>query len=396
MKVLLVDVNCKAGSTGKIVYDIYSYLRKNGHQAAICFGRGELVNEPDIYKFSSDLEVYFHAAMTRLTGLTSCFSFFATRRLIRFIEEYKPDIVHLHDLHGYFINIIPLMNFLKKRKIKTIWTFHCEFMYTGKCGHSYDCEKWKAQCGRCPEKREYPASLFFDFSKHMLKKKKKAFEGFNDLIITAPSQWLVKRVGQSFLRDKKNEVVRNGVDTDVFRPHDITVIKNKFITAASDRVILHVSSNFQDANKGGKYVLELARRLPEVRFIIVGNKAPLNNLPSNVIAVGRTKDQHELALYYALADLFLITSRCENFPTVCLEALCCGTPIIGFTGGGTSETAPDGYGRFVSFGDVDALKKQAELALTGTTRSKAECALFGSVEYDRDNMAERIVKLYLS
>ena len=138
MRVLLLDVNCKYSSTGKIVYDLYTQLRRNGHEAAIGYGRGTLVREEYIYRFSPQWEVYIHALLTRITGYTGRYSPIATRRLIRIIKKFQPDVVHLNDMHGYFVNIIPLVEYLKKSKIKTVCTFPCEFMYTGTCGHSYE------------------------------------------------------------------------------------------------------------------------------------------------------------------------------------------------------------------------------------------------------------------
>ena len=395
MKVLLVDVNCKGSSTGKIVYDLYTHLRKNGHQAAICYGRGKVIDEPDIHRISSSFEVYFHALMTRLTGFTGCYSYFATRKLIRFIEQYKPDVVHLHELHGYYVNIIPVINFLKKKKIKTIWTFHCEFMYTGRCGLSYDCEKWTIECKQCSNKKEYPASLIFDFSKKMFNKKKKAFEGFNNLLIVSPSKWLADRVRRSFLSDKRIIIIPNGIDLNIFKPSDCSVIKSRY-GMTIDKVVVYVTASFDDENKGGKYILDLAKRLPDVRFIIIGNKRPIAKLPANAEAIGYTENQQELAMYYSMADLSLITSRIENFPTVCIESLCCGTPVIGFAGGGTIETAPDNYGYFVPFGDIDQLDQTIKRILKGEIqlKSKEECAGFGKLYYNDTVMASNYSELY--
>ena len=228
MKVLLIDVNCKHSSTGKIVYDLYAALNRQGHTAAVCYGRGPLVKEPDIFKFGLDAETWLHALLTRITGLTGYFSPISTMRLLRFIKRFQPDVVHIHELHAYFVNIGPVMRYLKAHNIKTVWTFHCEFMYTGKCGHANDCEKWKTQCGPCPQLHEYPKSLFFDFTKKMFEDKKKWFTGFDNLTIVTPSQWLANRVKQSFLKVKNIQVIRNGVDTaNIFYPRDYASIKVK-------------------------------------------------------------------------------------------------------------------------------------------------------------------------
>ena len=391
MKVLLIDVHSQGSSTGKIVLDLYTCLKENGHTAAIAYGRGRRVDAPDIYKFSPDWEVYAHAALTRITGRTGCYSPIATQKLLRFIDSYSPDVVHLHELHAYFMNIAPVVAYLKKKNIKTIWTFHCEFMYTGKCGHAYDCENWKEECGSCPSIRDYPSSLLLDRTKAMLREKKRLLENFENLTIVTPSHWLADRARQSFLRDKKITVIPNGIDTDIFRPSDVSSFRNKY---RAEKPVVHVTGKFEDKRKGGQYVLQLAERMPDVTFFIVGNSLPIKGLPPNAYAIGRTENQRQLAEWYSYADVSLITSERENFPTVCIESLCCGTPVVGFVGGGTAETAPDGYGAFVPYADIAALETALRHALSGKLRSKDDCAAFGKANYAKEEMAWQYMELY--
>jgi putative colanic acid biosynthesis glycosyltransferase len=397
MRILLIDVNCKNSSTGKIVYDLYTQCNNDGHEAAICYGRGPLVDEQNIYKFSSALEVFFHALMTRITGLTGYYSFFSTPRLINFIENFKPDVVHIHELHAYFVNLFPVMTYLKKNNIKTIWTFHCEFMYTGKCGHAYKCDKWKTECGKCPRVKDYPSSLFLDFTRKMFNDKKKAFNGFDNLTIVTPSQWLADRVRQSFLGDKRIEVIHNGIDTEnIFYPRTFDHLKKRH-NITDEKVILAVAPDLMSESKGGRHVLNLAERMKNenVKFILIGVDNLSEQFDNNVIALGRTENQHELAEYYSMADVFVICSLRENFPTTCIEALACGTPICGFDEGGTKETAPNNLGRFVKLGDIDALKEEVFSILNQDIYSE-ECANYGQKEYSKRNMYENYMRLYIS
>ena len=391
-------MNCKKGSTGKIVYALYSELRANGHDAAICYGRGPLVSEPDIFRFSSKLEVYIHALLTRVTGLTGCFSMFATRRLLRIIEEFKPDIVHIHELHAYFVNIAPLIRYLKKKKQKTVWTFHCEFMFTGKCGNACDCERYQTGCGKCPYLRRYVSSWFFDFTARMLKQKEKLFEGFENLTIAPVSDWLLERAKKSpFLADKHFMVVKNGIDLSVFYPQDSQNLCEK-LGLADEKIIIHVAPYFHDAQKGGQHVLKLARMLEgeNIKIIIVGAGKPIDDCPQNVIAVSYIADQSELAEYYSLGDVFVITSEMENLPTVCLESLCCGTPVVGFDAGGTSETAPSPYGIFVKHGDVEELNRVVLKVFSNEIllASPEQCAEFGHAHYDKNLMMSNYFNIY--
>lgn len=358
MKILLVNSVCKFWSTGKIVYDLYDGIRSDGHDAAVCYGRGpQIENENNLYKFGLDYETYIHAGLARLTGLNGGFSPLSTRRLIAFIEKFKPDVVHIHELHAYFVNIAPLITYLKEKKKKAIWTFHCEYMYTGKCGYAYECEKWKTACGGCPSLHDYPKSLFFDFSKRMFEKKKALLSDFDFTIVT-PSQWLADRVKQSFLADKPIVVIHNGIDTkNVFYPRDTTKLREQY-NFGDKKIILSVAPNIMDERKGGRWVLELSKKeeLADCQFVLVGADET-KQVAQNVLMVKRTTSQDELAEWYSIASCFVICSKKENFPTTCIEAFSCGTPVVGFDTGGTKETVTKQYGVFVEYGDLDSLKQ---------------------------------------
>ena len=348
MKILQIDVNCKGSSTGKIVYDLYSSLNSDTDTVAVCYGRGQNVVEPNIYKFGIDLETNIHAVLARITGYNGCFSYVSTRRLIKFIEEFKPDVIHIHELHAYFVNIKPLIRYIKKKSIPVVWTFHCEYMYTGKCGYAYECNKWKENCGNCPSVREYPKSILFDHTKSMFMNKKKLLEDMDFTVVT-PSQWLAERVKQSFLEKKQIKVIHNGIDVNtVFYPRtkkEIDKIKSRY-SLGDRKIVLAVAPNIMEERKGGKVVLDIAEELKNLQFVLVGADED-KKYSDNVLLIKRTKNQDELAMWYSLADLFLICSNKENFPTTCLEAFSCGTPIVGIDAGGTKETAPKPYGVFV-------------------------------------------------
>lgn len=397
MKVLLIDVNCKSGSTGKIVYDLHGGLLSDGYKSSICYGRGKKIKEDNVFKFGIDIETNLHALLTRITGFTGCFSFFSTRRLLKFMEKYKPDVVHLHELHGYFVNIKPIVNYLKKKNIKTIWTFHCEFMYTGRCGYTYGCENWLNGCGLCPKIDEYPKTILFDFSRYMYLQKRKIMMDFNNLTIVTPSEWLRERVGRSFLNGKKNKVVHNGIDVqNIFHRQNFDKLKNKH-GINDEKVILAVAPGLMQERKGGEWILKLAQRMntKKIKFILIGVDDTKQDFGSNIIALGRTENQIELAQYYSMADLFLICSVMENFPTVCLEAICCGTPICGFDVGGTSETAPPEFSSFVKFSDLSSLECAIEEILSRDINPK-ECEAYGIKNYSKQVMYQEYKELYLN
>ncbi len=396
MRVLLIDVNCKNSSTGRIVYDLYTRLRESGHEAAVCYGRGQRIWEPNIFKFGLDWETALHALLTRLTGYTGCFSFFSTRRLLKFIRKFRPDAVHIHELHAYFVNIKPLLSYLKKAGIKTVFTLHCEFMYTGKCGYAMECEKWKTQCADCPGVKSYPQSLFFDRTRQMYQQKKKLYEGYENLYVTAPSGWLLNRAKKSMLGDKPSVVIPNGIDTDVFYPRDITSLRSALGIGADEKVILALAPYLMSERKGGKHVLAIAEKLAgeKIRFVMVGADDPAEPVPDNVILKGAIYDKALLAQYYSLADLFVICSLRENFPTTCLEAQCCGTPVYGFDAGGTVETALEKEGRFTQYGDTQALGEMIRTAPVKTDEAVTQLRQKAVAAYSKEKMFSEYCKLY--
>ena len=216
MKILIIDVNYGDSSTGFIVKKVRDYLEQSGNKAIVCYGRGKRVKEKNVFKFGYDLETIFHAFLTRLTGYTGCFSFFSTIRLKKIIKKNKPDIIQIHELHGYFINVVSILKYIQKCNIPVVWTFHCEFMYTGKCGHALDCENYLDKCGHCPHLKDYPSSLFFDHTKSMLRSKLFAMSNFKLLHIVTPSKWLANRVIETTLNKYPISVIHNGIDSDIF------------------------------------------------------------------------------------------------------------------------------------------------------------------------------------
>lgn len=359
MKILLIDVNCKFSSTGKIVYDLYTKINQSGNIAAIAYGRGNVIEEKNIYKFGIDSETKIHALLTRITGLMGYYSYFSTKRLKRFINDFNPDVIHIHELHSYFVNVYEIINFIKKKKIPVIWTHHCEWLYTGKCGYAYTCEKWLNGCGHCPEKKSYPTSLFFDFTRKMISEKKEAISDFKQFVNVFPSEWLANRARKSFINEYPIEVINNGIDTDIFHKSNSMQLVKKLDILEKKRIILSVAPDIMSERKGGRYVVELANRFKQDKqtvFIIVGIDGNDIIKEDNIIYIPKLESQKDLAEYYSIANIFLICSKCENFPTTCVEALCCGCIVIGFETGGTSETVKFGRKLFTKYGDVRGLE----------------------------------------
>lgn len=398
MRIMLINVTCNQGSTGKITYDLYSEYKKMGHDVCVCYGRGKARDQPELWKFTSAWEVYLHAISTRIIGYVGRGCWFSTSQLIKKINAFKPQVVHLHNIHGYYVHAYRLLSHLKAKKIKVIFTMHDEWLMTGKCGYSYDCTRWLEHCGSCPQKREYPKSWLFDRSSSEARMKREALSGFEDIRIVSVSNWLMERARQCpYLKDKQLSVVYNGVDLNTFSIKD-QMIRKKHDIDDGTIILLHITPNFHDPRKGGDFVLQLAKRiedLPAVIIVVGVDKQEIGG-QSNIIFVARTTNQAELADYYTAANLALLTSQKETFSMVCAEALCCGTGVIGFEAGAPSEVAPDGYGCFVPYGDIEALEQLVREYASGTLHLKNsdQCHSFAKLRYGKERMALQYMRLY--
>lgn len=395
MRVLQINTVCKSGSTGKIAYDLHTSLIQEGHESSVCYGRGNVINEPGIYKFGSELGFRIHVFITRVFGITGMASNWSTNKLLRYIKEFNPDIVHIHNIHGYYVNIYRLLKYLKKNEIKTVITMHDDWLFTGNCAGYYMCEDWKNECKKCKFVHEYPKSILLGFSHLQYKLKKKMFKDFKNLILVSPSKWLANRAKKSFLMNKDIYVIHNGIDiNNIFYPRKFNDLKKKH-NLENEKIILAVTPNFSDERKGGRYILELAREFyreerSNIRIIIIGVNEKVKDIPNNVIMIPRIENQIELAQYYSMADIFLITSQCENYPTVCLEALACKTMIIGFKNGGTEEIVNGLNGKLVELGDIKELKNIAEKLI----ESGREISIDKSF-ISKEIMSQQYLKLYI-
>ncbi len=344
----IVQINCVPnGSTGHIASDIHRKLLELGYESFFAYGVGQCDLE-NTYKISNWFDNHLHIYLSRYTGFHGFFSVFATLKFVKYLKKVKPDLVHLHNIHGYYINVPVLFNYLKKKHIKTMWTFHDCWPFTGKCTHYtvVGCDKWKTQCSDCPQSRQYPSSYWFDTSKIHYKYKKKLFTSLQDLTITTVSEWLKNQVEMSYL--SKYPVVRiyNGIDTSKFKKcDDYEDIHKKYNISAEDKIILGVASSWNE-RKGLKTFLEISKRLnQDEKIILVGlNDLQIESLPNNIIGIKRTENFQELANLYGRADVFFSPSLEETFGLVTAEALACGTPVVVINSTACAEIVSDDVG----------------------------------------------------
>lgn len=397
MKILQLNCVYRKGSTGKIVYDIHAELQRQGIESVVCYGRGEVVNEPHVYKVCPEWYSKLNNLWSRITGVMYGGLRFSTRRLIKIIEREKPDVVHLHCINGYFVNIYQIIAYLNHHHIKTVLSLHAEFMHTANCGHAFDCERWKTGCGHCPRLKQETKSFFIDGTHRSWMLMKRAFEDFgSNIIVTSVSAWLMNRAKESpIMSDLEHCVVFNGLNTEIFRYRNF---KDEYEKYKEDYkgIIFHATPFLcSDPNhiKGGYYVVELAKRMSDYLFFIAGNYDKRMDIPSNVTLLGILVDQETLAKFYTISDITILTSKRETFSMVTAESLCCGTPIVGFKAGAPETISIPEYSRWVDYGDVKSLRNAVLEELNQDVNKDELCALSKSL-YDRKVMVENYINVY--
>lgn len=396
MRVLQINSVCGIGSTGRIAADIDKILKEKGHESFVAYGRDKSRNCDSTIRVGNHLDNYIHAVKTRVFDKHGFGSKTATKIFISKIEKLNPDIIHLHNLHGYYLNIEILFNYLKQIEKPVVWTLHDCWAFTGHCSHfDYaDCYKWEKGCFDCPQKRYYPSSLFMDNSKDNYRRKKAMFTGVKNLTIVTPSKWLAGIVKKSFLREYPVLVINNGIDLETFKPiqNDLRQkynIDNKFI-------ILGIA-NVWNERKGYEYFIELSKKLsPDEIIVMIGlKKSQIKKLPDKIIGIAKTHSAKELAEIYSAADVFVNPTLEDNFPTTNLEAMACGLPIITFNTGGSGESVEKDCGIIVEKGNAEELLKAVRIVKTkGKSSFSAKCIHSAVSSYDKNQKFNEYIALY--
>lgn len=343
MRVLMINSVCGIRSTGRICTDLAQQMEAEGHEVKIAYGRVEDV--PEKFKkyavrIGNDLDLKLHAVRTRLLDEHGFGSKKATREFLQWADAYDPDLLWLHNIHGYYINIEMLFAWIKSRpQMKVKWTLHDCWAFTGHCSHFTvaNCDKWKTVCHDCPQKERYPKSLLKDNSRRNFERKREAFTGVKDMTLITPSKWLAELVEQSFLKEYPVKVHYNSIDTAVFKPTPSDFRKKNGLE--NKKMILGVASTWDD-RKGFDDFLKLSEMLDDSYVIVlVGlNEKQMQQCKPNMLGIQRTNSPKELAEIYTAADVFFNPTYEDNYPTVNLEAEACGTRVVTYRTGGAPET----------------------------------------------------------
>jgi len=364
-KILFVNTTYGAGGAPRVARDLFDYANSlPDHEAHYAYGRGRRADVPRVAKISYDWEVVLHAFLVRFAGIQGFGTYFSTRRLIAHIRREKFDVIHLHNIHGYYLNFGALFTFLKRAGIPVVWTLHDEWAISSFRAHTMGCAHCKTGKGHCTSTYTYPQTYVPFFLPWLLKKKKEWFTGVPNLTLVLPAAWLAKSVKNSFLGSYPQVLIPNGVDVDVFKPvSDKNALHAKYSLPVDKKIVLFSAHRLADVNKGTAYVLEAARLLRDKPYLFVGVGGGDVAESGNVRSLGQIDDAARLAELYALSDVFCFPTLAETAPLSALEAMSCGLPVVGFTIPALQEVVNGKTGILVPERDSVALANALEKVL---------------------------------
>ena len=393
----IVEINgTNYSSTGNIMLNIASEARKQGFDVFTCSKNSKKANE-----FKYDNHIFIGSRLERvlceelayLSGYQNYFNYFGTKAFIQKLKEIKPDLIHMHIMHDTYINLRMLFDYIKENNIPIVWTFHDCWAFTGRCPYfdNAKCDKWKSECFECPQLDKYPQTKV-DKSKLLWNKKKKWFTGIKNMTIVTPSKWLSGFIKDSYLNEYQTKVIRNGINLDVFKPVDSDFKKEHNIL--DKHMILGVGYNWAP-RKGLNDFIELSKKLPSnYQIVLIGTNDEIDKkLPENIISIHRTYNVQELVKIYSAADVFVNPTYEDNFPTVNIESLACGTPVLTYETGGSPEAIDEKCGSVISKGNIEALEKEITRVCQENAYSKQDC-INRSEEFDATNKYNEYVELY--
>lgn len=390
MRVVQINATANKGGTGRVCSGISELLTDEGIENYILYVCGDTF--PNGISYATPLEIKLEALKSRIFGNYGFNSRLITKRHIKKIEEVKPDAVHLHNLHGHNVNLKMLFEYFKKNpQIKLVWTFHDCWTFTGYCPYfeMSKCDKWKTQCNNCPQAKNF--SWFFDKSKKLFDKKRKLFSNLNLTIVT-PSKWLADLVKQSFLKDYEVKVINNGIDIDKFKPTP-SDFREKY-NLENKKIVLGVADGW-GTRKGIDVFIELSKMLPsDYQIVLVGMRSNSQiELPDNIISIPRTENIETLAKIYTSADVFVNPTMDDTYPTVNMEAVACGTPVVTSKIGGSPETIDEKTGITVDINDIEGFKNAIICACEGVQFSH-EAFMEKAKDFDKKEKFKEYIELY--
>lgn len=398
-KLLQINTVCNT-STGRIMHDIQMAAEKEGYNTLSCVGRRKCYTDAKCVKFGNVISFWLHVFLNTVFDCQGKGSYFTTKKLIRILRREKPDIIHLHNLHGYYLNLQLLFRYLREEyQGKVFWTFHDCWPMTGHCAYftMANCNKWIDGCDICPQKKQYPISLFMDRSRKNYLEKKNLFTAIDNLTVIVPSEWMKNIVEKSYFCNCDIQVVHNGIDLDVFSPcvqSEIDQVKQKYQISKDTKIILGVA-NIWETRKGLNIFKSLSLKLPEdYQVILVGlTKKQSREVGSGIIGIERMRDRRELASLYSAADIFVNPSMEESFSLVTVEAMACGTPVIALGTSAVKELVSPETGIVVEKNESDAFVEAIQILMKQKLNRKNIAK--HAMTYSKETMTQRILSMYV-
>lgn len=396
MKVLQINAVYNLSSTGRTTTELHLAMLNKGIDSYVAYSKTNKPGDAQLYHIGSPLDVKLHGLFSRISGEQAYFSHIATKKLIKHIDAVSPDVVHLRNLHGNYINFPMLMDYLAKKDIAVVVTFHDFWFITGKCVHFTEsrCDKWQYGCGNCPNLKDGNPTWFFDRTEKLLRDKTELFGKINRLALIGVSNYVTNEVKKSPIA-KKAEIVKtiyNWIDFDKFYPRDGGSAREKY--GLNGFIVIGISAVWSD-RKGLKSFIRLAEACPEITVVLVGSLKENTVLPKNITAVSATSSTDELAELYSAADVFITFSLEETFGKVSAEALSCGTPVICYDSTANPEIVGDGCGYVVPKNDfegiLNAVKKVRE---NGKNSYSSACVNFAHDRFDKNMLIDRYIDVY--
>ena len=399
-RLLQINITANWGSHGKIAEMLGQTVIKAGWQSYIAYGRWYNKSKSQLYHIGNPIDEYIHGLGSRLLDNQGLLSHHVTKQLVKYITSIQPDIIHLHNIHGYYLNYPLLFNYLSSSNTPVVWTLHDCWAFTGHCAHymSVNCKKWMTHCQDCPLKHAYPASWLIDRSYKNFEDKRRLFLSVKKLTIVPVSKWLEKDLRKSFFQDCDIHQIYNGIDTSIYYPEKKKKeILKKYYIPTNKKIILGVASNWYQKGLGD--FIRLSHLVDENYVIVlVGlNDKELSNLPKNIIGIKRTESQAELRSLYSSSDVYFNPTWVDNFPTTNIEALACGTPIVVYDTGGCAEAVSPTTGYVVRQGNIkEAHERIKEICEHSKIQYIEECRSQVLNKYNSEQQYKEYYDLYTS
>lgn len=402
MKILQINIVYEEKSTGRTCLEVEKALIQEGHQCITAYGYGDHKSNKNAYRIDTKLEYLFHNVAAKLSGWEGYFSFFATKRLIRFIEQYAPDVIHLRNIHGHYLNLPMLFKYLAARQYPVIQNLHDCWTYTGKCAYysAINCYRWKTECGHCPQLKEYPQSLLFDHTKKMRADKEKWYGALDSLYVVGVSDWVTEEARNSFFKEKACSVQRiyNWINQNIFKPYGVETdkqIRVKYGIPHGKYMIIGVSANWISGTPRYEDFMKLAKMLDDDEVLVLVGSAIDTIEEKHIKHIKFVSDTTELAKLYSCADVYVHGSVEDTFGKVIAEALACGIPAVVYNVTGCAEIVDDSTGMRVQPRDVGEIRSAInQIKKHNKNYYRERCISRVVSEFDYDTNVHQLIDLY--